>query len=436
MITRVSRHQWVILALAVLVVALLTALWTERFPVSAQQANAEFNGHVRRNSRPREAASKTPAPSERTANPVLVKKWMDELLESYPAAMAERWDVPAHENGHLAWVKFSEEVMEGVDLPDCVSEYVSNPNAENRNCTKEWLSQNKHIEDGLIAITAFQQRSMGDARLDDLATPGVNNFTEAFHILLVRGLISAEDGDDTLALSAFASALSMVRNVDGTEATSLLGQVIATGARAVIYENFLNRIYPSLSADSEKLSAWREALSPGDTRDALTRALIGENLRGTALLISSALSGEFDSVTGLEITDAETKVLIDTGFGLKARVIAAVKSGSSLESIPAMYGQPINPSGLSEESLALKSEEMETMQSVVSAILKKETRLMMYDAALAAAIGEIIPVDPVSGKPFIWDGDTMTLSAPEGSSPQKPVVLPDQNELRSPRLKH
>jgi hypothetical protein len=216
----------------------------------------------------------------------------------------------------------------------------------------------------------------------------------------------------------------MVRNVDGTEATSLLGRVIATGGRAMIYENFLNRVYPSICGDSEKLSAWRDVLSPGDTRDGLTRAMIGENLRGTALLISSALSGEFDSITDFEITDNESKILIDAEFELKARVIAAVKSGNSLESIAAMYGQPIDTSGLSEQSLDFQREQMETMQSAVSAILKKETRLMMYDAALAAAIGEIIPVDPVSGKPFLWDGDTMTLSAPEGTSPQKPVVLP------------
>ncbi len=412
------------LAFVVLVVALLTALWTERIPVSAHRANADSDGPVRRNSRQREVASMTPAHSKRTADPALVKQWMDELLELHPVARAEKWDVPDHENGHLAWVDFSEEIMEGVKLPDCVSEYVSNPNAENRKCAEDWLSQNKHIEDGLMKIAALQQRSMGDARLDGLSTPGVKNLTQAFYIPLVRGLIAADDGDEALALSAFASAQSMVRNVDGTEATSLLGRVIANGARTVIYERFLERVYPSVSADSETLSAWRHTLFPGDTRDGLTRAMIGENLRCAAHLITSALSGEFDSVTDFKITDAETKVLIDAEFELKARVIAAVKSGNSLESIPAMYGQPTDARELSEESLGFQREQMETMQSVVSAILKKETRLMMYDAALAAAMGEIIPADPVSGKPFLWDGDTMTLSAPEGTSPQKPVVLP------------
>jgi hypothetical protein len=214
--------------------------------------------------------------------------------------------------------------------------------------------------------------------------------------------------------------------VDGSEATSLLARVIAIGARTVAYESFLKRIYPSISTDSEKLMAWRDALSPGDTRDGLTRALIGENLRGTALLIASTLSGESDSITDFKFTDAESEILIDSEFELKARVIAAVKSGNSLESIPAMYGQPIDTSGLSEQSLDFHSERMETMQSVVSAILKKETRLKMYDAALAAALDQVIPVDPVSGKHFSWDDDTMTLSAPEGAFPQKPVVLPVQ----------
>lgn len=424
MITRVSRNPWAKLALAVLVVALLTALWIEQIPVSARRANADSDGRLRRNSRLREVDSKTPAHTKRMADPALVKQWMDELLERHPEARAEKWDVPDHENGHLAWLEFSERSMDGLKLPDCVSEYISNPNAENRKCTEEWLGQIKDIEFGLMKIAAFHQRSMGDARYDDSTTPGVKNISQAFHILLARGLIAADDGDDALALSAFSSALSVVRNVDGTEATSLLARVVAIGARAVVYDSFLKRIYPSIGMDSGKLMAWRDALSPGDTRDGLTRALIGENLGSAELLISSALSGEFDSITDFEITDNESKILIDTGFALKARVIAAVKSGNSLESIPAMYGQPIETSGLSEQSLDFQREQMEIMQSVVSAILKKETRLMMYDAALAAAAGEIISVDPVSGKPFLWDGETMTLSAPEGTSPQKPLVLP------------
>jgi hypothetical protein len=424
MISNVPGGRWVMLALAILVAVLLTALWSERIPLSADRAGADSNGPVRGKSRLREMDTKSTASRNRPADPALVKQWMDELLERHPEAKAETWDVPDHENGHLAWVKFSEEIMGGVELPACVSDYVANPTAENRKCAEEWLNQNKNIELALMEIAALRQRSMGDGRMDGLATPGVRNIHKAFYIPLARGLIAAEDGNESLALAAFASAMSLVRHVDGIEASSLLGRIIATSARTVIYENFLNRIFPTIGADTERLSAWRNTLSPDDTRDGLTRALIGENLRCSALLISSALSGEFDSITEFEVSEAETKVLIDAEFELKARVIAAVKSGSSLESIPFIHGQLTDTNGLSDISLDYLAGQVETMQSAVAGILKKETRLMMHDAALAAAIGETIPVDPVSGKPFLWDEITMTLSAPEGTNPQKPVTLP------------
>ena len=123
------------------------------------------------------------------------------------------------------------------------------------------------------------------------------------------------------------------------------------------------------------------------------------------------------------MTDAEIRLLVDAQFELNAKAIAALKSGSSLESIPAIYGQIVDTNGLSEESLDFFNVQVETAQSALAAILKRETRLMMYDAALAAVTGEAIPVDPVSGKPFQWDDTTMTLSAPEGTTPQKPLIL-------------
>ena len=407
------------LALAILVAALLTALWSDRIPLFADRASADSNGPVRSKSRLREMDVKSLTARKRTADPALVKKWMGELLERHPEARAEKWDVPEDENGHLAWMAFSAEVMDDVELPECVSEYVSNPNAENRKCAEEWLSENKDIEARLMKIAAIGKRSMGNERFDRLATTGVGNIHKAYYIPLVRGLIAAEDGNEKLALSTFASVLNLARHVDGIEASSLLGRVIAIGVRSVIYDSFIKRIYPSIRNDTDKLRVWRSTLSPGDTRDGLTRALIGTNLRDTALLISSALSEGFDSVT-----ETETKILFDTLFESKARAIMAVKSGSSLDSIPAIYAHPIDTHGLSDESLDYFTEQMESAESVLTAILKKETLIMMHDAALAAASGEPIPVDPVSGKPFLWDEATMTLSAPEGATPQKPVVLP------------
>jgi hypothetical protein len=314
--------------------------------------------------------------------------------------------------------------MEGVEFPDCLSDYVHKPNDENRKCAEDWLNQNQNIELAIMEIAALSKQSMGDARLDLLPSPGMKHFSKALMIMMARGLISAQEGDESRARAALASARNFVRHIDGIESPTLLEHVIAVGARISIHQTFLDRIYPALSDDSIELSLWRESLAPGDLRDELTRALTGENLRITNFLISNALSGEFDQIVDAKMTDAEIRTLIETGFEMKADAIAAAKTASHLDSIPNLYVEIGNKNGLSAESLAFLNEQMEIMQSVVAAILKKETRLMMYDAALAAAIGETMPPDPASGKQFQWDASTMTLNAPEGSTPQKPLSLP------------
>lgn len=412
------------LVLAILVAALLAALWTDRIPLSADRANPDSNVPVRGKSRLREMDSNARTTRKRVVDPKLVQQRLDELLERYPEVKPEIRDVPDHENGHLAWVQYSEEMMKDIELPDCLSHYVTEPTPENRKCAEEWLNRHKNIERALVEIAALVKQSMGDTRLDERSTPGVKNLNKAFHLMLARGLILAEDGNEPLARSMFASAMGLVSQMDGIEATSLIGRVIATSARTMFYQTFLDRIYPSLAKDMARLSAWRDTLSPGDTRDGLTRAVIGSTLKDAALMTSSSLYDELHPFIDFSMTNADIRFLVDTQFELNAKVITALKSESSLESIPAIYSQPVDTSGLSGESLEFFNDLAETAQSALTAILKKETRIMMYDAALAAVTGEPIPLDPVSGKPFLWDEATMTLSAPEGTTPQKPVTLP------------
>ncbi|MCU0777725.1 MAG: hypothetical protein MUF86_08660 [Akkermansiaceae bacterium] len=427
MIPKTPGGPWAMLAIAVFLAALVAALWSGRIPLSSDLPRPESSGPVHGKSRFREMASDTHAARKRAADPKFVQQWLDELLERHPEAEPGKRDVPDHENGHLAWVEFSEETMEEIELPECVSHYVTDPTLENRKCAEEWLDHHKHIRDALVAIGAIRQQAMGDHRFDMTSTPGVNNISNAFYMLLASGLIAAEDGNEPLARSTFASAMGLVRHMEGIEASSLIARVIATGSRTVIYQKFLDRIYPMIANDADRLAVWRDTLSPGDTRDGMARALIGDNLRIAKLFISSAYSGEFDSLIEINANDAETQLLINAQFEVNARAIAAMKSGSALDSIPSIYAQPVETRGMSGESRNFFIEQMESSQSAMTAILKKETHLMMYDAALAAALGVAIPYDPVSGKPFLWDKSTKTLSAPEGTTPQKPLSLPIKN---------
>jgi hypothetical protein len=152
----------VMLAMAFLGIALLMGLLPNQPP---SREKSESKSPVRSKTRERTASMESVRGRRREVDARIVQRWMDELLERYPQLKFEKREVPDEENGFLAWTKFSSEILEGVELPDCLEEYLSSPNAINRRCAEEWLNQHSDLETSLSDIARLPDQSMGNARL-------------------------------------------------------------------------------------------------------------------------------------------------------------------------------------------------------------------------------------------------------------------------------
>ncbi len=353
-----------------------------------------------------------------------VQKWYEKLLEKYPEMKPEFRDVPDEQNGFLQFLLLAESLKEP-KLPEELRAMLRGDSTWEPAKFKAWVAENKDYCDRILHIAELSNQSIKGLDFGRLAQGRSSQFGSEFgYILNSSARLAFEEGDQESALRYGKASISLSGHFTDIEVPSILTEVIAEGVRSVARESFVENTLPNLSNNPQALAAWHEALFRNEKpAHEYARVLAGEwNTMARAYVIPilfgdlSPTNGEsvaaFDNDAFFEHYTAATKALASNLSNLGPDRLDLSKSD---------YEFP--DSGIDTPTLQMLQGIAFQSQNIFNGLGAHVSRTAMASAAIAILIGKEPTIDPLSGKPFLWDPVSRTLSAPEGVDGLDPIKL-------------
>lgn len=356
----------------------------------------------------------------REATDQAARKWYERLLEKYPELRPVYRDVPDERNGYLQFILFAESFGPDGMLPKDIKLILEGSTLWDPAKVEAWIAENPSHFERLLHIAELPDRSNKGISFSKLHGPTTRHASDFTRILQASARLNFES-DPEKALRHLKASVSLTDHFTDIEAPNMLGEVIATGARRKAQELFLQYFLPHLDPDS--LVPWNDALFRKEPpASEYSRIIKGE---WNYIMRDHALS----ALLGKQPFDGEIRIPDLDGFvDTYARVILQSANGASAMGpdrfdLASAQFQAI-PSHLDPDTAHALREAYRGMTGIIEALGRTHTQSAMEQATIAALSGNQMPLDPVSGKPFHWDPDTRTLTAPDGTDDIDPIKVP------------
>lgn len=414
----VKTNRKYLIALAVIMVP-LGGTWVYRERNAARAASvgrAEASGLADGKATDRGA----PRPSKKEIRDK-ASAWQKQLLADHPEMEVEFRKVADEDNGYLQWLNFMDECRangkmerDSFILPDDLSKMMEGELPWDADRFGKWLEENRGLVDRMVALGLLPDRSAAgiDSRriLDNPHVP-----TNLAPILLARARLALGAGDGATAVESLESIIGSVRHTEGIETPSYLAMVSAAGMRAKMLDFASGDAMAN--ADGETLRQLR-ALISGDQPEvgAFARYARGDwHIMSENLLLPSLL-GEWKLMSDVPPSFLEQPELVAAAYADVSRDLAQYWDKATLRELmePMPFRNVNVPVGLSEKDQ--QHFELLThglIQGLPKGWALQQVQRAMTDAALAISLGEEVPVEPVTGKPFVIDEAAGTLKLPD-----------------------
>jgi len=350
-------------------------------------------------------------------------KWYERLLEKYPELRPVYRDVPDDQNGYLQFILFAESFGPDGMLPKELKLMFEESTPWDPAKVEAWIAENPSHFERLLHIAELTDRSNKGISFSKLHGPTTRHAGDFTRILQASARLNFES-DPEKALRHLKASVSLSDHFTDIEAPNMLGEVIATGARRKAQELFLQHFLPHL--DPAALAPWNDALfRKEEPASEYSRVIKGEwnyIMRDHALselLRKQPSDGDIHIPDLNGFVDAYARVILQSANG-------AAALGPDRFDVASAQFQAI-PSDLDPETANALRGAYRSMTGIIDALGRTLTKSTMEQATIALLIGNQMPLDPVSGKPFHWDPDTRTLTAPEvreGLEPIDPIKVP------------
>jgi hypothetical protein len=349
-------------------------------------------------------------------------------LEKYPRMKPEFRDVPDEQNGFLQIILLSES-LKGRLLPDDLRACLQGESAWDGQAFKAWLGENQEVFDKILCTAELPDHSVKGLALDRLASGSNRPISDFGLILHSAARLAFESEDRVTALRYMKASTALADHLVEIESPTMLGEVLSLGIRLDVRDSFWENFLPGLASDPETLRQWKEAVftdrSPAED---YSRVMIGEwnsimrNSYLPALLGDPAAGGPFPGQGAFHVKNVEGFLdACATLFLTPADGILDLGS-DRFNLVNAGFEAP--DSALDPGSSELIANTISVFRLIPQSLAIQVTRTAKHAAAISILLGETPPVDPVSGKPFLWDPDSRLLSAPEGIPGQDPLQVP------------
>lgn len=352
------------------------------------------------------------------------QKWYEELLVKYPQMKPTYRDVPDEQNGFLQFLLLAESLKEP-KLPEELNDMLRGDSPWDPGKLRVWLADNRDYFDQILHVAELPDHSIKGLDFSRLAHGCSRLSSEFGNILTSSARIAFVEGDQESALRYAKASISLSNHFTDIEVPSILGAVIAEGIRKSGRESFLENILPGLSNNPQALASWRGALfrEEGPASE-VARCLSGEWNVMMRTNVLPALLGKYPAIPGevsFQVPDGDA--FFDC-YTAATENLAASLSNSGPDRFDLSHSELKFPeSGINPQTLQMLHDVAFAYRGIFNALGVNSTNAAMISAALAVQFGEEPGIDPVSGKPFLWDPKSRTLSSPEGVEGHDPIKL-------------
>lgn len=346
------------------------------------------------------------------------KAWQQRLLEDYPEMAIGSRQVAAEDNGYLQWLEFIKEcrangtmVENSFVLPEDIKGIFDGEIPWDAARVGKWLDANQELVGKIIALGLLPDHST--AGIDSARLAENQQFAGNLAPLLLayaRHEMSKGNGED--AIEALQSLIGSARHLEDVETPTYLAMVSAAGTRAKILDFMVGDAIAD--ADAATLQQLRKLISD----DRQVPGAFGLFARGDWQIMSEnyllpTLLGGEQLISDVPASFLKQPELIAESYTRASLELAQYWDKASLRDMLAPL--PDIQVGL---PLGLTTEDQEHFKMLTHGLIGgiargwalQQIQKVMTDAALAIALSEEPPVEPVTGKPFvIEEGNTLKL---------------------------
>ena len=362
------------------------------------------------------------------------------VLERNPELQITWHPVKDETNGYRQWLMFKKQVVQDMTNENGTSSFHEELNAILSD-SPEWdydgasalMAKYSDLLDEMTAIGQLPDASAAGIPLQELGEfTSIIEARELVRLLMAGSRFAAESNDTQLALSRLNAASQISSYYQSVEASSFTDATIGIVSRLHVLESNMQHILPNLELSPAELSALRQNWQNKNatvSMQTLIRSEFSIGMRSS--LIPIITNGAHN---GLDISEEDTDALYDA---IAQQALSAIQQldnlserdlyklqQSGLKSLDKSSYEYLSSDAL--EVLALNS--TDTYTSYLNGILRTQVVYNQHDAAMAFLANEPIPVEPITGKPYIFDQSTNTLSLPDDdmlkSYEIKPIKLP------------
>ena len=350
------------------------------------------------------------------------------VLDRHPELKPAWKNVKPEDNGFLHLLQFYEYISGAngqeedynIKLSDELRENLCNESINADGLTDVTLYDEVITELGRIAALPASSCAGIDARRITFWNISIRNFNS---ILTAAAINAAQAGDEAQAYSYMKMAVGVSDHFSNAETVSMMGMTYSIVNRSTIYESVMTDIFPHLDLTKEEYSQWYTMLTVNRKQFTLADMAIGEFNIGMPVSVVPVC----ESMWLYDIFGANSLYDLMAEYN-----ISLVKLSN--KSFPTYGAKEID--ALSEES----SKKASMIDGLIGdtfyvgislyakGIVRCEARFRQFDAALAHLAGEEMPVELLTGKPFLYDKDlNLIYSADDDILYEidlKPVTLP------------
>ena len=368
--------------------------------------------------------------TENDKQPEYNKKF-DELLKSYPELTPNWKNVPDEQNGFLQLFELNDYIVGaygedsecGINLPDDFRESLSGgTRGEGEPVDEESMDL---LINELYRIGFMDEQSCAGMNKHRFLFPNITFIRRAVTLLVNEAKSAAELGDKDGALKSIHAASGIVTHLSQVETMSLVGATIAIVCELQVADAVFQDLLPNIELNEAELRELRNMLVVNDEAFTPSKLMKGEfNMVMPHLMMPSFADAKLCQLIGEERVcravanyhDALIKVFKEQPASV---FLDKAKSDKVLEK-------------LRDDAPFLEKYVQDLLVPSLSAYMRGALRTsIMRDrraAAFAYLLGEEIPMEPSTGKPYILDEQAKTLSLPNDpllvEMEREPLQLP------------
>jgi hypothetical protein len=322
-------------------------------------------------------------------------------LAKHPGLAVTYKAVPDDRNGYLKWCQFAQRHPgDSFGLPAEIKRMMK---GEEWDVDKvaAWMNEHADLMAEIMEIGLTPDQSAKGVSFPKDGGVRFKLAKEATDLLLMRARMEAERGSTETSLQSLQATMGLADHLDQIETPSLLHATVSILIRSSVSNQFFKRVMPALPDDSSDLSGWHQ--NRESSAGEFGRLLIGEWHTATRNITLPALVSGEEEWKGV----SDPEALLDRWAGwveAQAQACDRTDLGHLSNTLASIH---VEGGGTSLDELH------SFMPLWSKAWVREQIQCQQQNAAFAYMRGEPLPNEPVTGKPFVWDEASQSITLPE-----------------------